>query len=111
MSSVSSSHGPVGTAVIQKLSDALKPNHLEVINESYMHNVPKGAEKHFKVIVVSEQFTGKPLIKRHRLVNDILKEELSTSVHALSIIAKTPEQWTENSNVGKSPPCAGGAGL
>ena len=28
----------------------------QVINESYMHNVPKGSETHFKVVVVSEQF-------------------------------------------------------
>ncbi|XP_074648648.1 DNA-binding transcriptional regulator BolA-like [Tubulanus polymorphus] len=103
-------HGPIGMTVIQKLNQELQPQHLEVYNESYMHNVPKGAEKHFKVVIVSDKFKGQSLIKRHRQVNDILKEELSSAIHALSIIAKTPEQWNENHNVGKSPPCAGGAG-
>ena len=28
----------------------------QVINESYMHNVPKGSETHFKVVVVSGKF-------------------------------------------------------
>ena len=32
-------------------------NHVrQVINESYMHNVPKGSETHFKVVVVSPEF-------------------------------------------------------
>ena len=36
---------------------------MEVMNESYMHNVPKGSETHFKVVVVSPKFEGQPLIK------------------------------------------------
>lgn len=102
---------PIETSIREKLSQELQPVHLDVMNESYMHNVPKGSESHFKVVVVSEKFTGLPLIKRHRLVNHVLGEELEKSVHALSITAKTPEQW-ENSNqtLHPSPPCRGGAG-
>ncbi len=33
-----------------------------------MHNVPKGSETHFKVLVVSQQFSDKKLIDRHRFV-------------------------------------------
>lgn len=42
----------------RKLRDELEPSHLEVINESGMHNAPAGAESHFKVVVVSEKFEG-----------------------------------------------------
>ncbi|XP_045765833.1 DNA-binding transcriptional regulator BolA [Maniola jurtina] len=91
--------------------NALQAKHMEVINESYMHNVPKGAETHFKVVVVSDQFDGLPLIKRHRMVNDILKDELQNGVHALSIVAKTPQQWeTSDKIVESSPNCRGGFG-
>ncbi|XP_046844081.1 bolA-like protein 1 [Xenia sp. Carnegie-2017] len=70
-----------------------------------------GSETHFKVVVVSKKFENLPLIKRHRLVNEILATELSTSVHALSIQAKTPTQWEKSEGkVAKSPPCLGGAG-
>lgn len=62
-----------------------QPTHLEVFNESYMHNVPKGSETHFKVVVVSEEFDGVSLIKRHRMVNNALRDELAGGVHALSI--------------------------
>lgn len=100
---------PVETSIRSKLTQSLAPCHLEVHNESYMHAVPPGSETHFKVVVVSEVFSGKPLIQRHRLVNDVLKEELAGSVHALSIQAKTPEQWEENPTVTKSPGCMGGS--
>lgn len=54
---------PVEKSIQNKLTEKLEPSHLEIINESYMHNVPKGAETHFKVVVVSEKFSGLPLIK------------------------------------------------
>eukprot|EP00553_Chaetoceros_curvisetus_P001350 CAMPEP_0204625276 /NCGR_PEP_ID=MMETSP0717-20131115/11040_1 /ASSEMBLY_ACC=CAM_ASM_000666 /TAXON_ID=230516 /ORGANISM="Chaetoceros curvisetus" /LENGTH=129 /DNA_ID=CAMNT_0051640941 /DNA_START=82 /DNA_END=471 /DNA_ORIENTATION=- len=115
---------PVETSIIKKLEEGLDPMVLKVINESHMHNVPKNSETHFKVVVVSEKFTEKELkslIKRHRLVNSILKDEIATEgpVHALSIVAKTPEQWQkmaeqsdgeENISIGTSPNCRGGDG-
>lgn len=100
---------PVQRAITTKLTDALKPDHLEVQNESHMHAVPPGSESHFRVLVVSSKFEGLPLIQRHRLVNEALKEELSSCVHALAIQAKTPEQWQSNPTVAKSPPCMGGS--
>ncbi|XP_069031470.1 bolA-like protein 1 [Embiotoca jacksoni] len=100
---------PVETAIRTKLSDALTPDHLEVHNESHMHAVPAGSESHFRVLVVSSQFEGLPLIQRHRLVNGALKEELSSCVHALAIQAKTPEQWGGDPTLAKSPACLGGS--
>lgn len=55
--------GVVENTLRNKLRVALDTKHLDVINESYMHNVPKSAETHFKVVVVSEKFEGLPLIK------------------------------------------------
>lgn len=55
--------GVVENTIRSKLLSTLDAKHLDVINESYMHNVPKGAETHFKVVVVSDKFDGLPLIK------------------------------------------------
>lgn len=93
----------------EKLSHQLDPVHLQVINETHMHNVPEDAESHYKVIVVSNQFDGLPLIKRHRLVNATLAEELN-NIHALALHTYTPEQWFERANgAPDSPPCEGGS--
>ncbi|ETI39837.1 hypothetical protein PPTG_15043 [Phytophthora nicotianae INRA-310] len=100
--------GPVSRRIHEKLLAAFTPTHLDVINESHMHNVPKGSETHFKVVVVTDQFDGKPLIQRHRMVNAVLQQELDDGVHALSILSKTPKQWEANAQVKPSPNCRGG---
>nr|XP_056708882.1 bolA-like protein 1 [Euleptes europaea] len=100
---------PVEAAIRAKLQEALQPIHLEVIDDSHMHDVPRGAETHFRVVVASQRFEGLALIHRHRLVNDILQEELAGPVHALSIQAKTPQQWEKNPAAGQPPKCLGGS--
>lgn len=60
---MTSTGGAVESSIRSKLTTELAAKHLNVINESYMHNVPKGAETHFKVVVVSDKFDGLPLIK------------------------------------------------
>jgi len=95
--------------ICEKLSSALKPEHLEVENESRMHNVPPGSETHFKVLVVSAAFEGLGLVDRHRKVNEILAAELKGGVHALTMKTLTPSQWSEQAGANfKSPPCLGG---
>jgi BolA-like protein 1 len=104
-------YGPVASSIHRKLLAALDPvAHLEVRNESSQHNVPRGSETHFKVVIVSPAFADVALLERHRRVNDALAEELSGGVHALSIVAKTPEQWVKAGGVvNPSPPCLGGS--
>lgn len=92
------------------LEQSLVPAHLEVIDESHRHSVPKGSESHFKVIIVSPQFDGQPLIARHRLVNRTVADELGTGLHALAIHAWTPAEWAAKDGVvPDSPPCRGGS--
>ncbi|MDC0609929.1 BolA/IbaG family iron-sulfur metabolism protein [Vibrio sp.] len=94
-----------------KLTEALNPIHMDVINESFMHNVPPGSESHFKVIVVSNEFENKRLIARHRLVNQTLANELENGVHALSMHTYTPSEWQDSAVVPESPMCKGGSKL
>ena len=46
---------------------------IEVINESNMHNVPDGAESHFKITIVSDLFENMRPVQRHQKVYEILK--------------------------------------
>lgn len=92
-----------------KLVDAFAPAALEVVNESHMHSGP-ATESHFKVVVVSDGFEGVPLVRRHRLVNQALADELAGGVHALSIHAYTGAQWADRGGeIPASPPCRGGS--
>ena len=100
----------VAAMLTAKLQSAFAPTFLRVENESSGHNVASGAETHFKVIVISSNFSGMPPLDCHRSVNETLAEELSGPVHALSIVAKTPEKWAKSQSVPVSPDCIGGYG-
>jgi len=50
------------------LQKELETSHLEIINESHMHNVPKEAETHFKIVVVTPQFEGVTRVRREQKV-------------------------------------------
>lgn len=96
-------------SIEEKLRTSLAPSVLEVINESSMHNVPKGSETHFKVVVVSADFDGKSRVARHQLVFASLAHELQNGVHALSITARSPAEWAADMAVQASPQCLGGS--
>jgi len=89
---------------------AFNPLHLEVVDESHMHSVPEGAESHFKVLLVTEQFAGQNLVARHRAVNAVLRPEFAAGLHALALHTWTPDEWFEKGgSAPKSPPCLGGS--
>lgn len=55
-----------------------------------------GTEDHYQAVVVSPLFQGKLSIERHRIVMDLLKEEIdSGEVHALTLKTYTPEQYSK----------------
>jgi BolA protein len=101
----------VASDIEQKLRNAFEPLHLSVINESDSHNVPPGSESHFKVVIVAKAFNEQRLIKRHRLVNNVLAEELSEKIHALALHTYTDSEWQQHyaNNTPISPNCLGGS--
>lgn len=91
-----------------KLSGEFEIDYLTVENESHMHNVAPGSESHFKVTIVSPSFEELMLIKRHRLVNQALQQELQ-QIHALALHTLTPQEWqARGGEVADSPHCRGG---
>ncbi|MGR0279782.1 BolA/IbaG family iron-sulfur metabolism protein [Marinomonas dokdonensis] len=91
-----------------RLKSAFNVEHIELVNESYKHNVPTGSESHFKLILVSDDFKGKMKVKRHQLVYGALATEMDL-IHALAMHPYTTEEWAKQSaNVPSSPNCLGG---
>ncbi|XP_054457756.1 bolA-like protein 2 [Anoplopoma fimbria] len=70
-----------------KLIKELAAVHVDVEDTS-----PNRCAASYKVLVVSSQFDGKPLLQRHRMVNTCLAEELK-EIHAFEQKTLTPEQW------------------
>ncbi len=78
----------------EKLTAALHPERLEIVDESHRHaghaGARPGGETHFRVEVVATAFQGKSRLERQRLVYAILKDEMSHQIHALSLVTRTP---------------------
>ena len=79
----------------EKLTTALAPEQLDIIDESHLHAGHPGARGgggHFNVTIVSAAFEGKNLLARHRMVYDALGDAMKSEIHALSIKAHTPKE-------------------
>ncbi len=78
----------------EKLMIGLTPTRLDIINESELHaghrSSPGTGESHFRIVVVSPEFSGKSRVERHRMVNALLAEELAGRVHALALRTYAP---------------------
>ncbi len=91
--------------ITEIINDKLSPSVLNIVNESFMHNVPTGSESHFKLIVVSDSFKDLSNVKRHQLVYRSL-DKIMDEIHALSIHAFDEHEYNENPVVIDSPNCA-----
>ena len=50
---------------------------------------------HLETIIVSDNFTDKTLIERHRIVYDAMGELMKHEIHALSMKTLTRDEWEE----------------
>ena len=84
----------VVTAIRERLA-VLQPQRLEIADDSAQHAGHAGARDgggHFRVSIVSAQFAGQTTLARHRLVHQALGEMMKREIHALSIVAKAPNE-------------------
>lgn len=78
-----------------RLTAALHPTEIEIIDESARHAGHDGAASgggHYILHIVSDAFAGKNLIQRHRLVYDAVGDMMHSEIHALSIQARSPDE-------------------
>ena len=92
---------PVADVIRHRLSAALAPSRLDLVDESALHAGHAGAraegESHFRMLIVTAMFTGKSRLERQRMVFAALADLMRSDVHALSITALTPEETDDHS--------------
>ena len=78
-----------------KLREAFQPQALEVVDESERHRGHagwrEGGETHFRIHMVAAAMAGKSRVERQRAVNRCLANELATTVHALAMDLRAPD--------------------
>ena len=74
--------------ITEKLTEALEPSYLQVINESHLHKGHAGddgsGESHFSIAIKSCFLDDMAKVQKHQKIYSILSEEMKV-IHALSI--------------------------
>ena len=91
--------------IVSQLNLSFDIENLFLENESLVHNVPPNSETHFKLVIVSNDFTELTNLKRHQCIYKALNDTM-TRIHALSIQAFTLDEYLKNPIILKSPDCA-----
>lgn len=83
-----------GQRIRELLEAQFAPLDLAVRDDSAAHagHVGAGSGGHFHVRIVAVAFSGLPLVRRHRLVQDALAPLYGTAIHALSLDTRAPEE-------------------
>ncbi len=88
--------GEISDKITEKIVNCLAPVHFELVDESDRHRGHAGhdgrGESHFRMLVISHEFSGKSRAERHRMVYEALKDLMGNRIHALSISARTPDE-------------------
>ncbi|MBU3566799.1 BolA family protein [Polynucleobacter alcilacus] len=77
------------------LHQAFKIDSLQIDDESHLHAGHAGAASgggHFKLMIVAPEFRGMNLVARHRAIYAALNRHIPAEIHALTIVALTPEE-------------------
>lgn len=86
----------MGARIERKITEALVPDRLDIVDESHLHaghaGAPAGGDSHFRVTIVSRAFDGLSRVERQRRVNALLAEEFAAGLHALSLVTRTPDE-------------------
>ncbi len=80
---------PTADSIAAKLKNALNTDQITVEDVSHHHaghaGWREGGGTHFNVTIRAAAFAGQSRVQRHRLVNDILRDDLANGVHALEL--------------------------
>ena len=76
------------------LEQAFAPATLEILDDSAAHAGHEGSRSggHYRVTVVAAAFRGRSALERHRLVYAAVAPLFQGAVHALNIVARTPDE-------------------
>ena len=83
------------------LERALSPSSLEIVDDSARHAGHTSARGggHFKVTLVADAFRGRSPLERHRLVYAAVAPLMRDAVHALNIVARSPEEASDRGSL------------
>ena len=81
--------------ILKLIKSKLTVEHISIedLTSKHQHHKHYNGGGHFKLTVISDDFTNLSLIQRHRLIYSILSDMMKTEIHALSMVTKTTSEY------------------
>lgn len=99
----------VAEQIEQLVRANIEVSELVLENESHQHSGP-AMDSHFKLILVSNEFTGKMKVARHQRIYAIVAELMNNPIHALALHLFDEAEWDAKEDKALlSPRCLGGS--
>ena len=86
----------------QKIEHSLKTelnlHHFEIkdFTGRHLNHKQNDGGFHLEAIIVSDDFTDKNLVERHRIVYEVMGNLMQKEIHALSMKTLTNEEWQKS---------------
>lgn len=97
----------VAATIEQRVRESFAVEFFDLLNESQQHAGP-ATDSHFKLTIISQEFEGQRLVKRHQRIYELMRDLMQGPVHALSLHLFTPAEWeAKEQEVADSPSCRG----
>ena len=94
--------------LLERIQTEFQPHFATVENESHMHSSGRGADSHFKLVIVSDAFEGIRKVQRHQKLYQLFADDLKNGIHALALHLYTKSEWESLGKAfPKSPNCLG----
>ena len=88
----------IGDKIKQTLESSLNLNHFEIkdFTGRHLNHEQHDGGFHLEAIIVSNDFTDKTLIERHKLVYASLGDLMKHEIHAFSMKTLTNDEWKKD---------------
>ena len=79
--------------LLERIQAEFQPHFATVENESHMHSSGRGADSHFKLVIVSDAFEGMRKVQRSPKLYQLFADDLKNGIHALALHLYTKSEW------------------
>ena len=84
--------------IITLITDKIKTHHIEIddYTEKHKNHSTYDNGRHFKLLIISDDFKNISLLNRHKTIYNILNKMIKNEIHALSLKTFTIQEFKEN---------------
>ena len=83
--------------IIELIKKKIKIHHIHIedLTKNHIKHQDFDGGGHYKIIIVSDEFNSFSLLKRHKMIYDILGKMIKKEIHAISLKTLTIDEYNK----------------